>query len=82
MPCRPCSFVSNVLTLFTNEHIAKKAVLFGLQRKNVFARPLFPKDINGFGAGNVFVSKVMLSGDVCIYDYEKFASELKPNQPN
>ena len=38
------------------------------------AQPLFPKDIEGFGAGNVIVGKVMLSGDVCIYDYDKYIS--------
>lgn len=40
------------------------------------AQPLLPKDIDGFGAGNIIVGKVMLSGDVCIYDYDKYISLL------
>lgn len=42
--------------------------------KIFIARPIFPKDIEGFGAGNVIVGKVALSGDVCIYDYDKYIS--------
>ena len=44
--------------------------------KIFIARPLLPKDIDGFGVGNVIVGKVMLSGDVCIYNYEKYESRL------
>ena len=44
--------------------------------KIFIARPLFPEKATGFGAGNVFVGKVLLSGDVCIYDYEKYASKF------
>ena len=57
-------------------YIANIITDFG-ELKIIIAQPLFPKDLAGFGAGNVFVGKVMLSGDVCIYDYEKFVSELK-----
>lgn len=49
------------------------------QLKIIIARPLFPENIEGFGAGNVIVGKVMISGDVCIYDYDKYASMLNPN---
>lgn len=56
-------------------YIANIMTDFG-QLKVIIAQPLFPKDMNGFGAGNVFVGKVLLSGDVCIYDYEKYASKL------
>ena len=65
-------------TKLNNYYLANILTDFG-PLKIIIARPLFPKDINGLGAGNVFVGKVMLSGDVCIYDYERFASELKPN---
>ena len=44
--------------------------------KIFIARPLFPKDIKGFGVGNVIAGKVMLSGDVCIYDYDKYIFPL------
>jgi len=42
----------------------------------IIARSLFPKDVNGFGEGNIIVGKVMLSGDVCIYEYDKYISSL------
>lgn len=57
-------------------YIANVATKFG-QLKIIIPRPLFPKDITGFGVGNVIAGKVLISGDVCIYDYEKYASNLK-----
>ncbi len=62
-------------TKLNSYYIANIMTDFG-QLKVIIAQPLFPKDMTGFSAGNVFVGKVMLSGDVCIYDYEKFASKL------
>ncbi len=56
-------------------YIANVMTNFG-QIKIVIPRPMFPKDIDGFFAGNVIVGKVILSGDVCIYDYDKYASPL------
>ena len=47
------------------------------QMKIFITRTLFPENLEGFGAGNVIAGKVMISGDVCIYDYEKYASKLK-----
>ena len=47
------------------------------QIKIIIPQPILPENIEGFGAGNIIVGKVMLSGDVCIYDYEKYTSELK-----
>ena len=44
--------------------------------KIFIAQPLLPNEIEDFGVGNVIVGKVMLSGDVCIYDYEKYASQI------
>lgn len=44
--------------------------------KIFIAQPLFPKNIKGFQNGNIIVGKVMLSGDVCIYDYDKYISLL------
>lgn len=61
-------------------YIANIMTDFG-QLKIIIAQPLFPKDMSGFGAGNIFVGKVLLSGDVCIYDYEKYVSE-RNNQSN
>lgn len=57
-------------------YIANVATNFG-QLKIIIPRPLFPKDITGFGVGNIIAGKVLISGDVCIYDYEKYASNLK-----
>lgn len=51
------------------------------QLKIIIAQPLFPKNMTGFSVGNIFVGKVLLSGDVCIYNYEKHASKLN-NQTN
>lgn len=58
-----------------NYYMANVMTDFG-QLKIFIAQPLFPKDIEGFGAGNVIVGKVMISGDVCIYDYDKYISLL------
>lgn len=57
-------------------YIANVATNFG-QLKIIIPRPLFPKDVTGFGVGNIIAGKVLISGDVCIYDYEKYASNLK-----
>ena len=62
-------------TKLNSYYIANIMTDFG-QLKVIIAQPIFPKDMTGFGAGNVFVGKVLLSGDVCIYDYEKYASKL------
>ena len=62
-------------TQLNSYYIANIMTDFG-QLKVIIAQPLFPKNLDGFGAGNVFVGKVMLSGDVCIYDYEKYVSKL------
>lgn len=67
-------------TKLNSYYIANIMTDFG-QLKVIIAQPLFPKNMTGFGAGNVFVGKVLLSGDVCIYDYEKYASKLN-NQTN
>ena len=58
-----------------NYYMANVITDFG-QLKIFIPRPLFPKDVKGFGAGNVIVGKVLLSGDVCIYDYDKYVSLL------
>ena len=62
-------------TKLNSYYIANIMTDFG-QLEVIIAQPLFPKNMTGFGAGNVFVGKVLLSGDVCIYDYEKYASQL------
>ena len=67
-------------TKLNNYYIANIMTDFG-QLKVIIAQPIFPKDMSSFGVGNVFVGKVLLSGDVCIYDYEKYASKLN-NQTN
>lgn len=56
-------------------YLANIATDFG-QVKVIIPQPMFPKDLGGFGVGNVIVAKVLLSGDVCIYDYDKYASPL------
>lgn len=61
-----------------NYYMANVMTDFG-PLKIFIAQPLFPKNIEGFGAGNVIVGKIMISGDVCIYDYDKYASALNPN---
>lgn len=67
-------------TKLNSYYMANIMTDFG-QLKVIIAQPIFPKDMSSFGAGNVFVGKVLLSGDVCIYDYEKYASKLN-NQTN
>ena len=58
-----------------NYYMANVMTDFG-PLKIFIAQPLFPKNIEGFRNGNVIVGKVMLSGDVCIYDYDKYISLL------
>ena len=58
-----------------NYYMANVMTDFG-PLKIFIAQPLFPKNIKGFQNGNVIVGKVMLSGDVCIYDYDKYISLL------
>gem|GEM_PF-3472654 len=59
-----------------NYYMANVMTDFG-PLKLFIAQPLLPKDIERFGAGNVIVGKFLLSGDVCIYDYDKYSSLLK-----
>ena len=58
-----------------NYYLANVLTDFG-QIKVIIPRALFPENINGFGIGNVIVGKVIISGDVCIYNYEKYSSSL------
>jgi hypothetical protein len=64
-----------------NYYMANVMTDFG-PLKIFIAQPLFPKNIKGFQNGNVIVGKVLLSGDVCIYDYEKYASPLNTQSDN
>ena len=45
--------------------------------KIIIARSIFPKGTKGFAVGNLITGTVLLSGDVCIYDYEKYAAALQ-----
>ncbi len=54
-----------------NYYMAEVVTDFG-RLKIIIARSLLPKNIKGFGDGNIIVGKVLLSGDVCIYDYDKY----------
>ena len=58
-----------------NYYLASVLTDFG-QIKVIIPRALFPENVNGFGIGNVIVGKVVISGDVCIYNYEKYSSSL------
>lgn len=54
-----------------NYYMAEVVTDFG-RLKIIIARSLLPKNIKGFGDGNIIVGKVLLSGDVCVYDYDKY----------
>ena len=41
--------------------------------------PMFPEGLKGFGAGNIIAGKLLISGDVCIDDYEKYAKGITQN---
>ena len=58
-----------------NYYMANVMTDFG-QLKIFIAQPLLPEDVEGFGVGNVIIAKAILSGDVCIYNFEKYASKL------
>lgn len=40
---------------------------------------MFPEGLKGFGAGNIIAGKLLISGDVCIEDYEKYAKGIIQN---
>lgn len=42
----------------------------------VIPSPMLPERLKGFGEGNIITGKLLISGDVCIYDYEKYAKEI------
>ena len=42
----------------------------------VIASPMLRERLKGFGEGNIITGKLLISGDVCIYDYEKYAKEI------
>ena len=46
----------------------------------IIPTPMFPEGLKGFGAGNIIVGKLLISGDVCINDYEKYAKGIKNNK--
>lgn len=75
-----CNKISlNMLGMDLNNYYWANIMTDFGQLKIIIAQPLLPEDIEGFGVGNVIVGKVLISGDVCIYDYDKYASSLNPN---
>ena len=42
----------------------------------VIPLPMFPKGVEEFGVGNIIVGKLLISGDVCVYDYENYAKGI------
>lgn len=42
--------------------------------------PMFPEELKGFGAGNIIAGKLLISGDVCIDEYEKYAKGITINK--
>ena len=46
----------------------------------VIPLPIFPEGLKGFGAGNIIAGKLLISGDVCIDDYEKYAKGITNNK--
>ena len=37
---------------------------------------MMPKGLKGYEIGNVIAGKILLSGDACINEYEKYATKL------
>lgn len=62
-------------TDLSNYYMANVMTDYG-QIKIIIAQTLLPEGVEGFGVGNIIVGKVMLSGDVCIYDYDKYVSPM------
>ena len=58
-----------------NYYIAQVGTEYG-DLHIVIPQPMMPAGINGFGVGNVISGKILLSGDVCINDYEKYAKGI------
>ena len=42
--------------------------------------PMLPEELKGFGAGNIIAGKLLISGDVCIDEYEKYAKGITNNK--
>lgn len=57
-------YMAEVDTEYGNLHIA-------------IPSPMFPKELDGFGAGNIITGKLLISGDVCINEYEKYIKGIK-----
>ncbi len=43
----------------------------------VIPSPMFPKELKGFGAGDIITGKMLISGDACIDDYDKYIKKIK-----
>lgn len=56
-------------------YIARIDTQFG-ELNVIISLPMMPKGLKGFGVGNVITGKILLSGDVCINNYEKYASAI------
>lgn len=59
-----------------NYYTAEVETEFG-RMQIVIPTPMIPEGLKGFGSGNIIAGKLILSGDVCIDDYEKYTKECK-----
>ena len=63
-------------TKFNDYYLAIIDTAFG-KLPIFFTQTMLPKGIEGFGLGNVIVADILLSGDVCISEYDKYISKKK-----
>lgn len=63
-----------------NYYIAAIDTEFGETLKIIIPTPMFPKNLKGFGAGNIITGKMLISGDLCIDEYEKYSKKIIKNE--
>ena len=63
-----------------NYYIAAINTEFGETLKIIIPTPMFPKNLKGFGAGNIITGKMFISGDLCIDEYDKYSKKIVKNK--
>ena len=63
-----------------NYYIAAINTEFGETLKIIIPTPMFPQNLKGFGAGNIITGKMLISGDLCIDEYEKYSKKIVKNK--
>ena len=63
-----------------NYYIVAINTEFGEILKIINPTPMFPKNLKVFGAWNIITGKMLISGDLCIDEYEKYSKKIIKNE--